>query len=415
MEQWAILLGCTALFLLILILHARFQGHIERKLFAIRIHNPWGLVIFTIIHGILGAVIASVFIAVLGLQLTLQTLLGVAVVSFILSLINIRYISFFYAGGIISLLAIFTQQGIIVWDNIDPWLQQYFSQIHSSSLLALAGVFYLIEAFLLFLKGNYGQIPASYFGQRGKLVGGFLLQRFWLLPIFILVPTTIGWDLSFMPTWWPFFNTFTSENGQHFTLAFLPLMIGYTSIVIGRQPQELLRLSGRWLLLAGIIILGLSYGSQFYVWLMVITAILTILAHELLIVTLQAKEKKANPFFSHSKDGLVILAVLQGSPAEEMGVVPGERIARVNGIEVKHTKELYAALQQNAAYCKLEVVNLAGNIKFLERSLYSGEHYLLGIILAPDESSRVYIKSSYTNLLSLILGKIKFGKKQETE
>ncbi len=417
MEQWIVILSCSVLFLLILIVHAHYQIHIERKLFTIRISSPWRNVLATLFYGLIGALLASLLIALLGLQLTLQAVLGVSVASLFLALINIRYLSFFYAGSIISLLAIVTQQGLIDWDNFGFfWLQQYFTQIDISSLLALAGILYVIEALLLSLKGKYGQIPAVYFGQRGKLVGGFMLQRLWLLPMIVFAPSSIGWDFSFMPAWWPFFGDFSGgESAQDYSLFFLPIMLGFTSIVIGRQPRELMRTSSRWLLLVGIVIIGLSYVSQFNMWVMLITAIVTLAAHEVLILTLQAKEKKAKPYFSHSKDGLAILAILQGSPAAEMGVLPGERVARVNGIEVKHTKELYAALQQNAAYCKLEVVNLAGNVKFLERSLYSGEHYLLGIILAPDENTRVYIKSSYTNLLSVLLQKIKLGKKQENE
>jgi hypothetical protein len=57
----------------------------------------------------------------------------------------------------------------------------------------------------------------------------------------------------------------------------------------------------------------------------------------------------------------------------------------VNGAAVRTKEELHAALGLQSAFCKLEVVNRDGHIKFLQRARYAGEHYQLGLILAPDE------------------------------
>lgn len=414
MEQWGILAGFAFVFILFLFLHTRYQGLIERKLLVTRIHSTW-LNLFTILlHGLLAGFVASLLITALSLHFTLQTMIGVFVLSLLLSLIHIRFISFFYAASISSLLAMSTQFGYIAWDSFGlSVIQQYFLQIEISSLLALSGILYLVEAALLSPKRQYGQVPTIYLGHRGRLIGGFLVQRLWFIPLLVLMPSVFGLELTNLPSWWPLFAN--NVNNTSDAVSFLPVMLGFSSIVIGRQASEVIRTSRNWLVLAGIIIVGFSYVSLFATWAMIVAALIALAAHEVLILIIKKSEQQAKPYFSHSDQGLMILSVLPGSPAAEMGVLPGERIARVNGEQVSDTKELYAALQQNAAFCKLEIVNLAGNVKYVQRSLYHGEHYLLGIILAPDIDKKSYLQSGYMNLFHLLSQKVRMRMKKDSE
>ncbi|MNC52221.1 Cell division topological determinant MinJ [compost metagenome] len=65
-------------------------------------------------------------------------------------------------------------------------------------------------------------------------------------------------------------------------------------------------------------------------------------------------------------------------------------------------EELHAALRLNAAFCKLEVRNTAGESKFLQRALYAGEHHQLGAILSPDEKAPVAVRLQPLSLLQLL-------------
>ena len=58
-----------------------------------------------------------------------------------------------------------------------------------------------------------------------------------------------------------------------------------------------------------------------------------------------------------STKGAIIAAVLPDSPAEKMGLLAGECISKVNGQRVYSERELYEALQINAAHCRLEVLD----------------------------------------------------------
>jgi predicted metalloprotease with PDZ domain len=81
----------------------------------------------------------------------------------------------------------------------------------------------------------------------------------------------------------------------------------------------------------------------------------------------------------------MVLGVIPGSPAEALGITAGQTIVRVNGVRVAVKEDLHRALRQNPAYVKLELADENGEIRFMQRALYAGEHHQLGIILAPDE------------------------------
>lgn len=409
-----ITLGFAIWCLLLLILHARYQGVLERKILSIRIHAPWRTVFHSVLHSAIGGLVATILLSIAGLSLSPTTVLGIAILSIILAIVHLRFLSFMYASSIIAIIAFLTQQGILSWHafHFDA-IQHFFDDVHIPSILALTGILYIVEAVLLWSRKEYGFVPTHFFGQRGKLVGGFLIQRIWVLPLLIGTPALLSLEWSFIPSWWPLFRH-SVPNGNE-SLFLLPVVLGFTTFAIGHKPRIVTRRWSARLLLIGIATIGLSYGALYLWWMALVAAIFALVAHEIVLLLLQQKEKRAQPLYTHSSEGMTILAVLRGSPAAVMGIIAGERLVRVNGLQVNTTKELYRALQLNAAFCKLEVLNLAGNVKFVQRSLYSGEHYLLGIILAPDEHSTTYLQSRYFSLLHLLLQKVNIGKKRDVQ
>ena len=115
------------------------------------------------------------------------------------------------------------------------------------------------------------------------------------------------------------------------------------------------------------------------------------------------REASNSPYYVHDERGLRVLAVIPGTPAEAMGIAAGEILHKVNGQSVRTKDELYAALHVNSAFCKLEVLNHEGQIKFAQRARYAGEHHQLGVVLAPDEKAGYYAASGAASLFDLIM------------
>src|SRR5690606_29984166 len=108
------------------------------------------------------------------------------------------------------------------------------------------------------------------------------------------------------------------------------------------------------------------------------------------------------PLYVNDTRGLRILGIVPGTPAETMGLAAGEILHKVNGVRVRTKEELYEALVLNPAFCKLELLNLDGELKFAQRARYAGEHHQLGVILAPDEQANYYADNGPLSLLKLL-------------
>jgi S1-C subfamily serine protease len=133
------------------------------------------------------------------------------------------------------------------------------------------------------------------------------------------------------------------------------------------------------------VITVLAAAGYWYPPLAIITVVLAILGREFLHHSQKAMDQKLPFYFSKSKLGVQILGVIPQSPADKMGLQKGEVISKINGVVVREEEELYRALQINRAHCKLEVIDNNEQIRFVQRALFDGEHYELGLLFVDDQ------------------------------
>jgi S1-C subfamily serine protease len=117
----------------------------------------------------------------------------------------------------------------------------------------------------------------------------------------------------------------------------------------------------------------------------IVVATLAVLGRELITLMTMMKDDNLPFYFSKKNQGLMIIGVIPESPASKMGLQVGEIISKANGLLVRDEKVFYEALQKNRAHCKLEVLDTNGEIRFLQRALYEGDHHELGILFVQDE------------------------------
>ncbi|WP_235588707.1 PDZ domain-containing protein, partial [Sporosarcina koreensis] len=79
--------------------------------------------------------------------------------------------------------------------------------------------------------------------------------------------------------------------------------------------------------------------------------------------------------------GVIIAGILPESPGEKLGLIPGECIRTVNGIQVSNEKELYDAIQVNAAHCRLQVIGRDGEVRLMQQVIYRHDHHRLGLLV----------------------------------
>ncbi|MGO4692904.1 PDZ domain-containing protein [Paenibacillus sp. 2TAB26] len=385
---------------LFIILQYTRQIRVERQMFAVKLHHWPSLVFKAMLTGLLIGVAVSIAGAFVGVSLTGEAVLWLWAVAAILMLIRIRYLCFAYSAGVITLL-----QWLFGWTTLTErtdWLGSLavsLAGIDAVGLLVLVALLHLAEAVLVRWQGDRLSTPLFLEGKRGKLVGGYMLQGFWPVPLLMLVPTgASGSSMTALP-WTPLFG---ADWSQGWSFVALPMIIGFTEMTRSLLPSEKAKHASKGLLLYSICLAGAAILAWWQPMLLPLAALVSLLLHEAIIWRSRAREAALSPLYVHDSRGLRILGIVPGTPAALMGLLTGEILHKVNGVRVRTKEDLYEALVQNSAFCKLEVLNLEGELKFVQRARFAGEHHQLGVILAPDEQANYYASAGPASLLQLL-------------
>lgn len=373
--------------ILLIVLQVRRQIALERKLFAVRLHSWAGETVRTVLFGLAAGIAASVAMAAVGIRLELETVILLWIVTFVLVLFRVRYLCLAYSAGFIALahgiLSFFTS-----WQDggEGTWIHSALADVDVPSLLTLVAILHLLEGVLVRLQGHRLASPLFVESRRGKLLGGYQLQGYWPVPMFLLVPAAGGpldlpWNPLYSGNW----------NVASWGILVFPAVIGFSQLTTAYLPKDKLRQSSGLLFLYSLLLLLFAGLSAWWEPFGFVAAIIAIAVHEGIILYGRRQEVDRHPIFVHGREGLKILAVLPKSVAEEAGIQIGETVHKVNGIAVRTKEDMHMALQTNPAFCRLEVFNLAGESKFISRALYADEHHQLGLILAPDDRAPYFL------------------------
>ncbi len=382
---WELLWALPAYVITIAIVAWQYRKQIvmERKLFHTRIHSLLKQMVFSTAWGWGAGLTASLLMAFVGVRISWQVAVLLWLISFALLLVRIRFLCLAYAAGIIGILK-FVVDLTPAWQNV-PVLSAVADGLRDTSMVSifiLVGVLHLIEALLIRLTGTKFAVPLFLQGKRGKPVGAFHMSGFWPVPLFLISFTSNGESI------WSVWTSGSFFRQRPWTFFLLPVVIGFMDIAVTRLPKEKAERISKWLLFYGVALIALALAADQIPGLLLLAALASVLLHEWLIWYGKWEEAQSSPLFVHDSRGLRILAVLPGSPADQMEIEAGEIIHKVNGKSVLSKEELHMALQINSACCKLEVINLQGHSKFVSRALYEGDHHQLGLLLAPDDDVR---------------------------
>lgn len=388
----------TYVLLIIIALLWRWQINRQRRLFGTRLHTVGEGVLHSLAYGLASGLLASMLLFVLGAVYSPEAIMYLWLIALVLSCIHVRYLCFAYAG---SLLAVFVLAArYFSLESGMGWLDELWaalSTIHLPSLFALVAVLHLAEGFMIRRAKSRLSQPIYLQGKRGRLVGGYDMQYIWFVPLFLL---SEGGQASLSPLFegWPLF----SASLPYLSVLCFPAVSVYMEQTVSSTPKQKAGRASLWFILYGLLLLLLSYASVYVEELLIATILFTCLGHAAHGWFSRYQERKSAPLFIHPVDGLKVLTVIPGTPAEEMGLQSGEVILKANGMPVRRRKQLYAALARNRAFCKLEVRNENGEQRFLNRSLYESDHHELGIVLVPDSEVPYYLEGQNVNLWHLL-------------
>jgi len=353
---------------------------LQRKLIHVRLRGSVPLTLSRVGAGLAaGAAISLVSLAAGG-AMTAETVLALWGAALVLALLKLRWICMAYAAGVLGIA-----QAALAWTDARSLASGELADVigtlqavDAPALLFLAGLLHIAEGLLVRLQGAKSAIPLFLESKRGKPIGAYALSGVWPVPIIWMVPAADG--EGFALPWMPLFG-----DAAAWSFTAVPVLIGFSDRTAKFWPERKAAAAARDLLAYGVLIAGLAAGAAFWAPLAALAAVLAFALHEGLNWLSRMREEGLAPLFVQDGSGVRILAVLPGTPAAELGLVAGETIRKVNGLPTRSKEELHEALQRQSAYTKLEVVNREGEVRFLQRARYEGEHHQLGLVLAPDD------------------------------
>ena len=302
----------------------RRRAVLEEHLFGTTFTDPPAETVNTLLYGILGGLFASAVFIGIGIPLSETGLWYVWPLALILMLIHPRYLCFSYAGGILALSHL-----VLGWPALNV-----------SAIISLVAVLHMVEAGLIRWHGHLNPSPTYLRTEEGEVVGASISRVLasadadfgagdgsWRLD-----RCRYGGDARLVALIQP---EIVPPEGEQFLYLLFPMMaaLGYSDICLSRLPKEKAGLSSRYLAVYSLLLLCTALGAAKVTALRWLAAVGAPLGHEL-VIYLGQKSERANPPLFCSHHGAMVLGVKPGSPAEVMGLVPGDIILAINGFPV---------------------------------------------------------------------------------
>ncbi|NHM29932.1 PDZ domain-containing protein [Neobacillus terrae] len=350
----------------------------ERKNFHVRAFDAYFELRQLFPLGVLIGLVLSVIVLAAGIAVPFAAILLIAVFTLLLNLTaSLRLMAPAYAVGTAFFALIIISEN--KW-NIPVFTKSFAEadKVIYPSVAIILALLLIAEGILIFKNGSYGTSPKLITSKRGQRVGVHEVKRLWILPIFMLIPGNV---LHLPFDWWPVFSL-----GEHkFSLLLVPFAIGFNQQIQGMLPKEAVQTQGKRVIALGVLTLLISIAGYWYPVISIVAVSVAVIGRELLALIQRVKDENLPFYFSKKNHGLMILGIIPNSPAHKMALQVGELVTKVNGVNVRDEQSFYEALQKNRAHCKLEVIDTNGQIRFVQRALYEGDHYELGILFVLEE------------------------------
>ncbi|MGI6620811.1 MAG: PDZ domain-containing protein [Bacillota bacterium] len=370
------------LYLVVLVLIASQYARVQRteeRLYGTASNKAFWQTLSAVGLGLLGGLLASLLMVFIGVSVTDSGIAYLMPVALLLYLFSPRLLCFSYAGGLAALSHL-----IFGWPKVNV-----------PALMALVACLHAAEAFLILLSGHTCSTPLYLSHENGDVVGGFALQRFWPIPLIVLLLIKVPDlsqvpDLIYLPDWWPLIKAPDIPGPGHPVFAMMPLIaaLGYGDIAIARAPRDKARITSRNLMLFSIALLILSVaGSKWqpFAW---VATLFAPIGHELVIRAGLREEYGQEPIYTPVQEGVLLLDVAEGSPAKRAGLKSGNIIRLVDDVHVADRNSLEAALAGTSGPVSLWIHDSRGSqaLRRVEVRREAGEE--LGIIPVPEPDDK---------------------------
>lgn len=348
----------------------------ERRFFHIRILDGWSELRNMLLMGFVLSLIISLFSVVIGLTISLELLVAV----FLISLIGLFAFMYHLLSPIILMTLAFC---VIVWMDWQDWSYSFWGiDLVARNVVddlvitvpVLAGLLLMAEGILIRRNGAKFASPIVETTKRGLNGIAYYSKQLWLLPLVTIIPG------DGIPNFAPYLPQFTI-GAEQFSVVVFPFIIGFQQMVRQKLPIYVYPKMGNSIILTAQLVLIVGLLAYFMPVLGAAALALGAISRTVIGVVYSRSEDRNSYAVIRSDKGIMIAGVLPNSPAQKMGLVAGEVIKRVNGQDVFNEDELYAALQINAAHCRLEVLDHSGELRLTQHVVHREDNHKIGLLV----------------------------------
>jgi hypothetical protein len=384
----------------------------QKMIIGEKVNSSFELTISQIVIGIFAGTLASIIMSYLGIVFDQSSAVDlVFLASIVFMFFNPRFICFSYSGSIIGLLSVFLAMASSYFKIPDL----DFLNIDVVSLMSMIAVLHFIEGILVMIDGKTGSIPI-FTSKNGKIIGGFALKRYWIIPIaiFLAIQTKsisyYSWQVVSMPSWWPVLKGQTlSGILNNVVLILMPFyaVVGYSSVTFTKNTRQKSFMSGIIIMTYAVVIFILAQLASVNLFFKIFVLIMAPVAHEGMRIIQTYFETTGTPKYISSSDGIMVLAVAPNSPAHEMGIKSGDLLVEINNIKVESEDKIIEILNECSNFIWLKVKRVTGDFEQLTYNKMNSEKRL-GIVFVPRNvpKNSMVVKLN-KNKFSDILDKIK--------
>jgi hypothetical protein len=384
----------------------------QKMIIGEKVNSSFELTISQIVIGIFAGTLASIIMSYLGIVFDQSSAVDlVFLASIVFMFFNPRFICFSYSGSIIGLLSVFLAMASSYFKIPDL----DFLNIDVVSLMSMIAVLHFIEGILVMIDGKTGSIPI-FTSKNGKIIGGFALKRYWIIPIaiFLAIQTKsisyYSWQVVSMPSWWPVLKGQTlSGILNNVVLILMPFyaVVGYSSVTFTKNTRQKSFMSGIIIMTYAVVIFILAQLASVNLFFKIFVLIMAPVAHEGMRIIQTYFETTGMPKYISSSEGIMVLAVAPNSPAHEMGIKSGDLLVEINNIKVESEDKIIEILNECSNFIWLKVKRVTGDFEQLTYNKMNSEKRL-GIVFVPRNvpKNSMVVKLN-KNKFSDILDKIK--------
>ncbi|MGL5417559.1 MAG: PDZ domain-containing protein [Clostridium sp.] len=347
------------------------------------VNSPLELTLSQLVLGILAGSLLGLLSSGLGIAFKQNSGIQIIfIISIVLMFIKPRFGAFAYSGSILGIFSIiyvhFINRG-----NINESFR-----IDIVALTTFIGILYIAEGILVLIDGSTGSVPV--FSKVGGVVyGGYALNRYWFLPIGLLIFVTsnsvapaVVHSVS-TPSWWPILFSPSAKLLMETSIAIMMTFYGvlnYSGITFTKTKTEKQRESGVIILIYGLILCVLSQIGRFGLIGKVIVLILIPVLYEVMLNIQRRRERKRKKKFYSLPGRVCIMEVVPSSVAYKAGIRAGDIIKSINGIKVKSEKEIYIMKDYVYSEVKMTILKKHRELEItVEKDLNKG----LGLLVVP--------------------------------